>query len=733
MASIPKKQIPAFVRAAYDRFRKANVHVRDAEKERLRAYVGGELMWRDAEVQKRKDQGRPIVTVNRCKPAVDQVEGDIRQNPPGPQVLPLGSNEDAPDPDIIEGLIREVEYRSMAEVADSTAVKYSAISGYGVIELCTEYANERDDTQRLRIDSVEDPSVVFFDPSARMANRQDAGWAGKIKAYGREDYIRALGKDRKVLQPGGVQIAQGWLKDAFGIGSEDTQTMIDWTGARDGYGRWRGPFLVCEFYMVEETDRMSRLYTVGDSAPMWFLDDENLPPGATPKLDYKGKPIERPSPKKTIKKYIVDAMEAQDDTEWPGTLIPLFPVLGPEIYIDGKLYRLSLISGAIDSNRALNYVATTAAELTGLLPKSPYLGYEGQFQDDKWDSVNSEVYAYMEVHPKFATDEQGQQHLLPMPQRNMWEAPIQWLIQLGQWFSDQIKAETSIYDPSLGQQKNDQSGKAIEQLRSESSTANFSYADNLHRTKAIIYQQMCIIFPKIMTDQQVVTIVKPDSQHELVTINAEFGTDGIDPKTGKKGKKNNLALGQYTCQVLVGPKEHTRDNEAMGMLIELVKINPALVQNTAFMAKVIRILGHGNPEIEGVADMIAPPTDGEVSPQQMGQQIQQYQQQIKQLLAALQEANMKLATQQPKIDADLQKNRENNAVKLALGEIETKAQDGARASADRLAMADMAHDVGLKAMDQEHATATQASDQQHQANMPAVTAAAQPETPAEAQ
>jgi hypothetical protein len=713
MPSLPKSQLPVFVRRCWNAWRKANVSIREEEKTRLGFYVGGELQWREGEITDRKRANRPFITVNKCKPAVDQIEGDVRLNPPGPQCKPVGENEDAPSPDIIEGLIREVEYRSMSEVADSTAVKYSAISGYGVIEMQTEYSNERDDQQRLVLKSVEDPGIVFFDPKARMANRQDARWAGKICQYSADEYEMAFGK-RKVRQPGGVQQAQGWMADAMGIGSEDTQTLLEWTGARDdGDGRWRGPFYVCEFYMVEEEDRTSRLY----DDKLWYFDGEKIPDGVK-RVEGDGV-TERKSPKRVIKKYLVDALEVLDETEWPGSLIPLFPVLGPEIYIDGKLFRLSLISPGMDSNRALNYVATTATEIAGLANKSGYVGYKGQFDDPRWQTANTEVWAYLEVTPAFATDEMGVQHLLPPPQKNQWEAPIQWLLALGSFFTEQFKAVTSMYSSSLGEEKGDQSGKAIEQLRSESNVGNFSYADNLHRTKTIIYQQMCVIFPKIMTGPQVVAIVRPDSQHEMVAINQVFGPDGIDPATGKKGKRNNLALGEFSVRVVAGPNFQTRQDQAMQMLLEAIKINPAILQNPAVTAKIIRMIGQGNPEMEGIADLISPSNDQEMTPQQMHQALQMAQQQSTQQQQTIQKLAQMIATKQPEIDAKERQNVRDNLTKLLSAKI-TASKDADRAQADREAdqfmqMIDNAHQVGMAAMQNEH-----------QQQMPAVTAAAQP-------
>ncbi len=265
---LAKKDIPAHVRRCYEMAKKANRRNREAEIERLKFYVGGEHQWRDEEITKRRNSGRPWITINKCKPAVDQIEGDIRLNPPGPQTHPVGEGADADTADIIDGLIREVEYRSHAKTAYSTGGKYSAASGYGVLELETEFFSESSFAQRLRINSIEDPSTVFFDPKAKMANRQDAMWAGKLLAYDRESYIAKFGKNRKVLQPSGIQIAGGWIADALGMGGSLAE-LNEWTGAG------KGPFYVCEFCQVEIVPATLR----NCSDAIARFDDEALPPG----------------------------------------------------------------------------------------------------------------------------------------------------------------------------------------------------------------------------------------------------------------------------------------------------------------------------------------------------------------------------------------------------------------------------------------------------------------------
>lgn len=636
---IPKDKLPAFVRNCYSQWRTANKDNRDAEKLRKQFYVGGDLQWRDTELEKRRQQKRPWISINRCKPAVDQVEGDIRMNPPGPQCSPVGGGADGDTADIIEGIIREIEYRSAADTAYALAGRDEAMTGFGYLELMTEFVSERSFKQRLKIMPGTDADCVFFDPTARMANREDAGWGGKLRMYNRQEYEGQFGTKRKVLQPSSFQATKSWIMDAIGY-EGDLSRIREWTG----YGKPEGPFFVAEFYLVEITREKLQMY---DDHICRFADDPN-PKNAQP---LEGEENVRDVARRKIKKYVVDALEVLDETEWLGTIIPLIPVLGPEVYIEGRLHRLSLISGAMDSQRALNYVATTATELAGLMPKSPWVGYEGQFDDPRWKNVNSEVYAFLEVKPVHAMNPTtNQSELLPPPQRNSWDAPIQWLLALGTYFENAIKAVTSIYNPSLGQQEADQSGEAIQQLRSESSVANFSYADNLHRAIQVMYNQICVIAPQIMSSAEVITIVRPDGQHEQKEINQEFPDDGIDPKTGKKGKVNNLAVGIYSVRVTAGPSFQTRQEAALRSIMDFLKINPQAIATPGVGAQLLRMIGEGNPKVEQMADLLDPQGQGEdLSPQQMQQQLAKSGATIQQMQQLIQHLQMLIATKQPEI------------------------------------------------------------------------------------
>jgi hypothetical protein len=525
-------------------------------------------------------------------------------------------------------------------------------------------------------------------------------WAGKLKSYNRQDYIAAFGKGHRVLEPRGIQAAMGWIQEAMGIGGEMAD-INEWTGNGDG------PYYVCEFYCVEDARVKLTLY---DNNVAYF-EDETPPEGAKPK---DGEEYTRIVPKRTIRKYVVDALEVLDDTDWIGSLIPLFPVLGPEVYIDGKLHRLSLIAGAIDSQRALNYVATTATELAGALPKSPWIGPKGSFADPRWQTANSEMWAYLEYDPVLVTDETtGHQSQAPPPQRNMWEAPIQWLLALGAYFSDAIKAVTAIYDASLGANKGDQSGKAIEQLRSESNVGNFSYADNLHRCIEVIYDQMCCIVPRIMDGPRAVTIVKPDSQHEVVQINQIFSGDEKDKKA------NNICIGEYSVRVTVGPSWDTRQKEAVVALNDFFQAAPQTLAAPGVASAYLRLIGDGNPRVESMADLLAPEGEGDPeNPQQMQAQLMQAQQQNQALTMIVQKMQQAMQAQLPKIEADKWKAALSALTSIRVAEIKAGSDQTAEEVRVLEHLTGMAHDSGMQAQQHAHEANQAQAAQQAAAEQP---------------
>lgn len=709
---LAEKDVPRFVRRCWERYQSATKHLREDSIESLKMWVGGEHQWRPGEVAARKANNRPVITINRCKPAVDQVENEARNNPPGPQAHPVGDGADKDGADILEGLIREYEYRSDAKTAYIISLRYAAAGNYGVFEMATEYESDRSLQQRIVIKEAEDPAMYFVDPNARRPCREDAMWGGKIRVLSREQVIQDYGASLKILNRAFAQRAAGWMQDAFGWRG-DQATINEWTGGAAN----EGPFYVCEFYWVKIKRVAVRLY----SDNILRFDDEDVPAGITPKLDDDGKEISREVPRRVVKKYLVTALDELDVTDWPGTIVPYFWVLGPEIYIDGKLYRLSLIDGAKDGQRGLNYTATSAAEIVGAMTKSPWVGWVGQFDVanaqgfNPWESSNTQMWAYMEVKPTFATDPvTGHTELLPAPQRNTWEAPIARLLELATFFGEQIKAATSVFfDPTQASARDVQSGEAIKALQSQTNIGTVNWQDQLHRAVALSYGQAAVILPQIYDGPRVKTIVRADSSHELTEINREF-PGGIDPKTGKKGKTNSITLGQYSLRVNAGPSTEIRTDQAIEALTEAFKIAPQLLGAPGVASQFLRLVGQGTPQVEQIADSLSGDVQGEQTPEQLQNQLLQLRQSDQAKTVLIQKMQQALQAKLPELEA----RKWIAAVQAIAGirEAEIKAgTDAAQLDLDKLEhLTGMAHDTALQAAEHEHAAGMQADQQQAQ-------------------
>ena len=136
---------------------------------------------------------------------------------------------------------------------------------------------------------------------------------------------------------------------------------------------------------------------------------------------------------------------------------------------------------------------------------------------------------------------------------------------------DEIKSTTGIYSASLGDRDNETSGRAILAQQRKSDIGNFTFIDNVAR--AIKYTGMVILdlIPKIYDSARVVQIMGADGEQKLQRINQLAETKG-----GQKFV--DLSVGQYDLTVSQGASYATKRIEALNSLIEIARVNPAIMQ-----------------------------------------------------------------------------------------------------------------------------------------------------------
>lgn len=580
--------------------------------------------------QRVRDQ-RPCLTMNKLPTFVHQVTNAQRQNVPSINVHPVGAGDKAVA-EVIQGGIRHIEYSSNASVAYDTAVNSAAEIGFGYFRLVTTYCREDSFDQEIQFRRIRNPFTVYMDPSHVNPDGSDQQWC--------------------ILS---VKVPRAEFKAEFPNSEPVDMSAI--RGLGDAAHDWADDDCVrlSEYYRIHREPAKVVLLSNGESG---YKDDLlAVPPGVTIKA-------ERDSWRTKVQWFKLTATEILDRADIPCKWIPVFPVYGDEIDIDGKVSRSGLIRNAKDPARMYNFWMTAATEEVALRPKTPYIGAEGQFEghESEWAAANTSSFPFLEYKPKALGG-----MLAPPPQRQPMADLPSGVLAMAMHANDDIKATTGIYDASLGARSNETSGVAIRQRDRQGDTANFHYIDNLHVTLRHVGRCIIDMWPKVYDAQRTLQIMGKDGKVSSVPINTPVPPEQQkpDPRTGAIQRVlNDMTVGEYSVTISSGPSYDTMRQEAVDGMIQTAQSWPKLMDIAG--DKVVRSMDW--PMSDEIADRIEktlPPElreqeegpDGEPTgkpelPPEVQQQMQQMEKALNDLMGQLDQA--KSGIEKARIAADAQ-------------------------------------------------------------------------------
>src|SRR5258706_11033976 len=386
--------------------------------------------WPESVRQQRIKDGRPCLTINRQPAFIRQVVNEARQNRPGIQVHPVDSEADPHIAEIYNGLIRNIEQTSKADVAYDTAVDCAVSNGFGYFRINTDYADDDSFELDLRIERIANPFSVYGDPLSTPTDSADSNQCFVTEVLG-HDAFRAKYKGA---------------------------AAVNWSDS--GYERMPAPWaqeksvLVAEWWRRERVQRS--IVALSDGSVL----DAEVYARQKALLDAAGVPGmgERLAMRHAVTQTVLTGAEVLEKNEWAGRYIPIVPVYGDEVNVEGKRHFRSLIRDAKDAQRMLNYWRTASTELTALAPRVPFIGRKGTFKSDarKWATVNSQNHAFIEY------DGDAPPMRQPLDSGRAIGA-----IQEALNAQDDMKAILGMYDASLGAAGNETSGRAIIARRKE--------------------------------------------------------------------------------------------------------------------------------------------------------------------------------------------------------------------------------------------------------------------------
>lgn len=663
--------------------------------------------WPEGTEEKRRAEGRPCLTINRLPAFAKQVTNDARQNRPAIKCHPVGGSADRETAEILDGLIKNIEYSSNADVAYDNALDNSVHCGVGYVTVNIDYADADSFDKDIKIERVANVFSVYGDPASTAADSSDWNsafivdrltekefkkrWPDAIAANFNSDDSR----QEDWYEDDMIQIAERWLR---------TREKVKLLKLSDG-----SVMAEPEFLKLKDILQAQRIEVTGDRETTQFK----------------------------VTQRIITGAEVLEANPWVGKYIPIIPCYGDEVNIEGKRSFQSLFHFAKDAQRNYNYWRTATTELIALAPKTPFIGPSGAFDTDleKWNSANTDSHAFIQFD--------GPQ----MPQRQPFAGPPAGALQEALNASDDLKNIMGLHDASLGAQSNETSGRAILARQREGDVATFNFIDNQSRMIRHLGRILVDLIPKVYDVPRIVRCIKEDGSNYSVPVNQPVQQvqpppePGMQPGQQPQGappqfqpvdpsqqaeingliKVFDLSAGKYDVTCESGPSFTTRREESAEQMMKFVQAFPQaapiigdmIAKNLDWpgadeMAK--RLQGMLPPGAQGQNPQIM---QMQQQMQQMGQQLQQTQQQLQEKQSELQikqfEAETKrLALQQSqqptegapapdhsfeqwKIEMQQQfdkwKTEQDNAVKLTIAQIgqettltTTQAQIEAKAS-----------------------------------------------------
>jgi len=571
----------------------------EAEAENRKAWVEdvrfarlGE-QWPAAVKRQRELEGRPCLTINRLPAFIRQVTNDARQNRPMIRCHPVGDGADQETAEILNGLIKNIEYSSNADVAYDTALDHAVTGGFGYFRISTEYAAEDMFEQDICIERIANPLTVYGDPESTAADSGDWNSAFVTETYTEAAYKKTFGKDAPAID---------WEADA----NDKNRLWFGQSGVR-----------VAEWWKREEVPAL--LLRLSDGTVIFSDKYEELRPVLEP-LGIV--PVqERQSVTKRVTQYVLNGADVLETNDWKGKYIPIIPVYGDEVLVEGERSFLSLVRFAKDPAQMYNYWRSASTELVALSPKAPFIGPKGAFKTDaaKWSTANHASHAYIEYDGGVA------------PQRQAFSGPPAGALQEALNASDDMKAIMGLHDASLGARSNETSGKAILARQREGDVSTFNYIDNLSRAIRHAGRVIVDLIPHVYNTERIIRVINEDGTNRKVPINqptpAEQQKAQGDQAQQMQGliRIYDLTTGKYDVTCEAGPSFTTRREEAAAQMVEFIRAYPNA-------APLIGDLLAKNLDWPG-ADDISERLKAMLPPQVTGQnpQVQQLQQQMQQL------------------------------------------------------------------------------------------------------
>lgn len=622
-----KQDLHQRAKEAYEDARDSMLEQHDRMREDLEfSNPAAPKQWSDVDVRDRK--GRHTLTFDRTNQFISQVVNDGRMNVPQIKIIPGDKRASDEAAELLNGHIRQIEYASRAAIAYTTGLEHSARVGLGWWRVVPKVVSDERNEQEPRIMRIHDPLSCML----------NAGWTEPDGSDATKGFCETLITRAEFKRRWPKAVAADWW-DKAGI----------WTVGDD-------LVRVCEYFEVHEELENRLLIEHPETRERVALKEDEYWQLAQqigiqlPVVDrFEAKTYRQTWAKLTGK----DVLE---ETDFPCRWVPLVPVLGYELWIDGQRYLCGITRRQMEPQRFHNLQMSSIAESLATQPKAPYLvparAIEGL--DNHWQALSTGNPAFL---PYNDVDLEG--NPIAPPSRQAPAVFPAGFANAATMAGQEMEASVGMYKANLGQQGNETSGIAIQRRKVEGDTANYHYLDNRNRSVEHTGRILVDMIRRLSDTPRTVRTMGHDNTPGFARYDPDM--DGSARNSGGKVEVVNPTFGEFDVMVKAGPAFTSLREETAAQLGEMFKAAPQLMtvlgpmwarmQDWPEADRVAKLLlAMAPPQVQAIenAEEEVPPA-AQARIMGLEQQLQQAQQMMQQLAQKAQDATL----EREKVEAEI--------------------------------------------------------------------------------
>lgn len=644
-------------------------------------YISGET-W--DENDKKSRLGRLMLKFDQLNQYLNQLVNSVMQQQLAIKITPEGNGANDQTAEVRANRIRQIEYLSSAQEAYIAAFQGAAERSYGYCRIVAEW-EPKGFKKQLRLMPIPNPDQVLPDPDFQRITGADWRYLFYLYEMSRDEYQRDFPD----------AIYQSWED----LSESDHQDAAGWQGV--------DRVQVAEYWEVNMEERtLLRLGTPEQYVDV-YEDDRNPQQKAMPVL------ASRQAQVPTVCSYLTNGVELlskkgqEKKTEWKGSTIPFIACYGKILHKSadtaalasgnqgpqsvGRKQILSYIRLARDAQKYYNWIKSTEGEAISMPPRTPYIGYRGQFTSEQLGLLQSSVSVPVPVVLVEPTTETTGDQVLPLPRREVPDPQIQGYEIAAEAARRDIQNALGRYSASVGRaDTNVKSGVALKQLDSQSDSGSYHF---INAYKAMIAEGGKKLEELLEFYDDTVGEISTRTASGKVKMVRVNDPNAVSPD----GKPAHLPmnLGTHATTVSTGPNFDSEREEASAFADNLIGnqvIDRILGPQKAaqLLALAIKLKNVG-PLGDEMAEIVNPQQEDD--PRKMQSQLHEAMGQLQKQGAVLQEMHAIIEGKTLELKNKLEIEQERNRTELA----KAKSSDDTRVKIAEIQFASAANVADIKA------------------------------------